>query len=53
MSVLITIALYDFKNGQNSNTKTVEQPSVAVKFWHQIVYYETEVMMESSVSELA
>ena len=51
MSALITLALYDFKNGQNYNAKTVEQPSVAVKFWHQIVYYDTEAMMESSVSE--
>ena len=51
MSVQITLALYDLKNGQNSNTKTVEQPSVALKFWHQIVYYDTEVMMESNVSE--
>ena len=53
MSALITLALYDFKNGQNYNAKTVEQPSIAVKVSYQIVYYETEVMMESSVSELA
>ena len=53
MSALITLALFDFKNGQNSKTKTVVQPSVAVKFRHQIVYYDTEVMMESSVSEKA